>query len=160
MIKAIMAVDNKMGIGKNGTLPWPANSEDLKQFKNKTINNIVVMGSKTWDDPCFPAPLKERRNFVISNSSRVFEGAKIINGDLEDAILELDYTNLEDVWIIGGASIINQLKNIIQEFHITIMHNDYNCDTFLDMNIFDDFQLSKMIELDNTYKIYKRISDE
>ena len=43
MIKAIMAVDEKGGISKGQSMPWPKNSIDLKWFKENTINNIVVM---------------------------------------------------------------------------------------------------------------------
>ena len=43
MIKAIMAVDEKGGISKGQSMPWPKNSIDLKWFKENTINNVVVM---------------------------------------------------------------------------------------------------------------------
>ena len=33
MFKAIMAVDDKGGISKDGSMPWPKNSSDLKWFK-------------------------------------------------------------------------------------------------------------------------------
>ena len=58
MIKAIMAVDEKGGISKGHSMPWPKNSIDLKLFKENTINNVVVMGRKTCEDPFMPTPLK------------------------------------------------------------------------------------------------------
>ena len=33
MIKAILACDENWGIGKEGGLPWPHNSADLRWFK-------------------------------------------------------------------------------------------------------------------------------
>ena len=42
-----MAVDEKGGISKGQSMPWPKNSIDLKWFKENTVNNIVVMGRKT-----------------------------------------------------------------------------------------------------------------
>ena len=33
MIKAIMAVDDKGGISKDNSMPWPKNSNDLNWFK-------------------------------------------------------------------------------------------------------------------------------
>ena len=33
MIKAIMAVDDKGGISKGKSMPWPKNSKDLQWFK-------------------------------------------------------------------------------------------------------------------------------
>lgn len=133
MIKAILAVDMDMGIGKNGTLPWPANKEDLKQFKDKTTGHIVVMGSNTWKDPCFPAPLKLRDNYVItSKSGKDFQGAVgLLDGDVVGQIVSLANNTSRDVWIIGGAKVIEQCKDIIEEWHITVIQDSYDCDTFI-----------------------------
>ena len=38
MIKAIMAVDDEWGFSKNGSMPWPTNTEDLQHFKETTNN--------------------------------------------------------------------------------------------------------------------------
>ena len=57
MIKAIMAADDEGGISKGSSMPWPKNSNDLKWFKKNTENQIVVMGSKTWEDPFMPCLL-------------------------------------------------------------------------------------------------------
>ena len=67
MIKAIMAVDDEGGISKNGSMPWPKNLNDLKWFKNNTLNNIVIMGRFTWVDPFMPSPLKNRINVLVTN---------------------------------------------------------------------------------------------
>ena len=53
-ITAIFAADQKGGIGKDSTLPWPYNSADMKWFKTNTMGKTVVMGSKTWNDPAMP----------------------------------------------------------------------------------------------------------
>ena len=42
MIKAILACDGNWGIGKDGGMPWPHNSADLKWFKEKTIVVISI----------------------------------------------------------------------------------------------------------------------
>ena len=39
-----MAVDEKGGISKGKSMPWPKNSIDLKWFKDNTINNISLDG--------------------------------------------------------------------------------------------------------------------
>ena len=65
MINAIMAVDDEGGISKNGSMPWPKNIEDLKRFKESTINNVVIMGRLTWVDPNMPTPLKNRINVLV-----------------------------------------------------------------------------------------------
>ena len=54
MIKAIMAADDNGGISKGLSMPWPKNSKDLQWFKKNTLDQVVVMGSKTWKDPFMP----------------------------------------------------------------------------------------------------------
>ena len=46
-----MAADDKGGVSKNGSMPWPKNSSDLQWFKKHTLNNVVIMGRLTWIDP-------------------------------------------------------------------------------------------------------------
>ena len=63
-IHIIWAQDNNSGIGKNHKLPWHI-PEDLKNFKNITKNNTIIMGRKTWDSlPIKPLPF--RKNIVLS----------------------------------------------------------------------------------------------
>ena len=57
-IEAIVAVDNKYGLAKNGNIPWKSKT-DMTFFKNKTINNVVVMGTKTFLSLPKGAPLKD-----------------------------------------------------------------------------------------------------
>ena len=158
MIKAIMAVDEDWGIGKDGTLPWPANKEDLLQFKNKTTGHVVIMGSNTWDDPCFPAPLKNRTNIVVtSKPDKYLQGGAYatISGDPIPSILEYAKCS-QDIWIIGGKRLIEACWHIIDEFHLTKVKGSYNCDVFLDFPA-DDFSLIQGDVTDtNEYYIYRR----
>lgn len=157
MIKAIMAVDLNEGIGKNGTLPWPPNKEDLRHFKNLTSGHIVVMGSNTWNDPCFPNPLPNRENYVISRKDG-FEGAEVIHSDFKNKIKELDANSDKDVWLIGGASIISQCSELIEEFHLTVVPGEYNCDVFLNFP-FGMYELTLNWtgeESGNQYQVFRR----
>ena len=60
-----MAVDDKGGISKDNSMPWPRNSNDLKWFKKHTINQVVIMGRNTWEDPFMPTPLISRVNIFV-----------------------------------------------------------------------------------------------
>ena len=107
MIQAILACDQDWGIGKNGALPWPHNPADLKWFKENTLNCTIVMGRKTWESlPIKPLP--KRKNIVVSSSN--IEGADIsvpIEQLKKITIPMLKHTG--DIWIIGGAQLIEQL---------------------------------------------------
>jgi len=162
MIKAIMAIDCMGGVGKSGTLPWPANKEDLRHFKNQTDGHIVVMGSKTWDDPCFPAPLKNRKNVVVTSKPLSYypDADDCIGGDYAPLVQRLDENDERDVWIIGGPTIIKECSHLIQELQLTVIDGDYDCDTFLDFP-FEEFEQtlgwkSTTGETNNEYRVYRR----
>ena len=62
----IVAIDQEQGIGKDNGIPWHF-SEDLQNFKRLTINNVVIMGRKTWDSlPARFKPLDHRSNIIIT----------------------------------------------------------------------------------------------
>lgn len=133
MIKAILACDDKGGVGKNGTLPWPTNKKDLQWFKTQTTGNVIVMGSDTWNDPHMPCPMPNRINVVAtSQDADKFNCDGILKNDLNLATLRLqDMYEDKDVFIIGGPNIIEQTLWVIDEFYISRIPGDYDCDRFL-----------------------------
>ena len=162
MFKAIMAVDDKGGVSKLGSMPWPKNSGDLRWFKQNTINSIVIMGRLTWIDLMMPKPLKNRVNILITNKSPIlYPGAdKYISGDIISKVTEInkEYKSLTK-WIIGGPNIVNQLFNLVEEFYLTRIYGNYNCDTKLDIkNIETKMTLYKKIKNDDTchFEIWKK----
>ncbi len=154
MIKAIMAIDEKGGISKGQSMPWPKNSIDLKWFKENTINNIVVMGRKTWDDPFMPTPLKSRINVLITNKNKeLIEGADYyLSGNVNNQIqnIQSEYTN-KDIFIIGGSEIINLTFNLIEQFYLTRIYGNYNCEKFIDVSLIENnLNMIKKIDGDST----------
>ncbi len=143
MIKAILACDDSGGVSKGGTIPWPKNSKDLGWFQKNTTNNVVVMGSKTWEDPLMPWPLPKRKNVLITTRKESYPGAdKYLSGDLIKKITNLSKENEGAItWIIGGPNIINQTINIVEEFYLSRIPGNYSCDTFLPIE-----KIEKMFE--------------
>jgi len=127
-VKAILACDSDWGIGKNGGLPWPHNPADLKWFKQSTLNHTVVMGKATWDS--LPVkPLPNRVNVVVSSSDILAKVDVLSISDLRRRLSSMDSD--QDVWIIGGARLIESMMDYIDEFHLSQINGTYNCDTFL-----------------------------
>ena len=154
MIKGIMAVDEKGGISKGLSMPWPKNPKDLKWFKDNTLNNIVIMGRKTWEDPFMPTPLKFRTNILITSKDQfLFPGADYyfsenIIQNIKD--IEIRYRN-KDIFIIGGAEIINLTFDIIQEFYLTRIYGNYSCEKFLNVSLIEkNMKMIKKIDCDTT----------
>ena len=162
MIRAIMAADDFGGISKNGSMPWPKNSSDLKWFKKNTIGSIVVMGRLTWTDPFMPSPLKGRINVLITNQNKEkYLGAdEYLSGKISNKVKSLSnkYQN-KDIYIIGGSEILNQLFELIQEFYLTRIYGDYNCDKNIELKrIQESMKMIKRLENDKNshFEIWKR----
>ena len=161
MIKAILACDNSGGVSKNGTIPWPKNTKDLRWFKKNTTNNVVVMGSKTWADPLMPWPLPNRINVLATSREGSFPGAdKYICGDLNPELKKLkeEYTD-KTIWIIGGPNIVEQTIEITEQFYLSRIPGEYNCDTFLSLNNIERFFEKTWFETHESveFQIWKKI---
>lgn len=133
MINAIVAVEKGQGIGFNGSMPWPRLSGDLRFFKDKTINNIVIMGRKTWDS-IGGKPLPNRINILLTrNTEDLGADHQLIDTDVALDICDSKYPDKE-IFIIGGSAIYQHYLDIVDRFYVTEIDEDFECDTFFDMN--------------------------
>lgn len=149
MIYAIFAVDEKGGMGNQGSIPWPMNKEDMMWFKQTTQNQIVVMGRKSWESPDMPKPLPGRINIVFSNSEIERTDINQIRGDvcLGLNFYEKRYPNKE-IYVIGGANLLMQAKPVITKAYITKIPGEYICDTFINVEEFlEGFKLVRVLHL-------------
>ena len=149
-MKLIVACDPKGGIGYNNKLPWDKLQGDLPRFKSLTENQIVLMGSKTWNS--LPKkPLPNRINVVVTRQN--IEGITTFTG-----IPERDTMDLRDVWLIGGAQLINTSWHLVDEIYLTRTFTEYTCDSFIDLvkleNEFMCWQKENFV--DHSYEIWKR----
>nr|AIA18489.1 Dihydrofolate reductase [uncultured bacterium] len=136
-----MAADARLGIGKDGKLPWHL-SKDLAYFKRVTTEvrdpskrNAVLMGRKTWESiPAKYRPLPGRLNIVISEKGVVVPEGVIHTSDFDTAIYSAAIEdNIESVFVIGGGQIFRTaLKHsACRLLYLTDIHADFNCDVFL-----------------------------
>lgn len=122
MISAIVAVDNNWGIGFNGNLLEHI-PEDLKYFKELTSGHCVMMGRKTWDS--LPKkPLPNRTNIVITSNLNMYNDAEFM--DLFDAKLYLIYNKNDDIFIIGGGKIYEELLPMCDRVYVTKIFKDHD----------------------------------
>jgi dihydrofolate reductase len=135
MINAIVAVDKKQGIGFNGSMPWPRLQGDMQWFKDTTINNVVVMGSVTWKS--IGKYLANRINVVIS--STLYPSANLTFSDPVEAIQTLkERYSKNEIFIIGGQSIYNSTKELVDKFYVTEINATYECDKFFNLEFVKD----------------------
>ena len=154
MIRAILACDDHWGIGRDGDLPWPHNSDDLKWFKANTTDSTIVMGKATWDS--LPVkPLPKRTNIVVTSSNSGVTGSFIyVSFDKAEKFI-VDRNHTDNIWIIGGAKLVDGLLHIIDEIWLSRIDGNYNCDTVLPKDrITDEFAINDMT-VDETMTIEK-----
>ena len=157
-----MAVDEKGGISRGQSMPWPKNSIDLKWFKENTLNNIVVMGRKTWEDPFMPTPLKSRINVLITNKNKdLIKGADFyFKGNVNDEIQKIQSEYIDkDIFIIGGSEIINLTFSLIEQFYLTRIYGNYNCEKFINISLIENnLKMIKKINGDSSchFEIWER----
>lgn len=127
MLNLIVAKAKNNAIGKNGKIPWNI-PEELQYFKAKTINNVVIMGRKTYDS--IGKPLNKRINIIISNT-KAFSGENCFTvKSLEDALSLAKKFNKE-IFIIGGERLYKESVDIVDRMYITEVFMDVKeADTF------------------------------
>ena len=101
MIKAIVAVDEKWGIGKNNDLLFHL-PEDMKFFRAKTLNSVVIMGSNTLLSFPGSKPLPKRENIVLWPGGEKRDDCTVV-GSLEELKEELKKYQGREIYVIGGA---------------------------------------------------------
>jgi dihydrofolate reductase len=138
MICTIFATDQLGTFGNRGTLPWKMDPEDMAWFREHTLNNIVVMGRRTWDDPKMLKPLPNRINCVVS--SRSIEGypsVRRLSGDYKKKIRELQMLfPTKNIFILGGPDLIMDCKDLIDYAYVTHRKGAAFSDVRLDLRTF------------------------
>ncbi len=125
-MKAIVAVYEDWGIGKDGTQPV-ALSADRKFFRETTRGATVIVGRKTLAD--FPGgrPLPGRKNIVLSRSTRQIPGAIVCNSPEQAAAACRED---ETVFVIGGGSVYRQMLPYCDTAIVTKVDAKPESDTF------------------------------
>lgn len=151
-MKLILACDPNGGIGYQNKLPWTKIQGDLPRFKELTLNQVVIMGRNTWDTLPF-RPLTNRLNLVVSSTPLDSCGAIRIT-DLS-ALYEF-----HNAWIIGGAKLVNSNWDIINEVHLTRVHAEYTCDTYVNLSSLQrQFSIVSINRnADHNYEVWRRDS--
>jgi len=89
--------------------------------------DTVIMGRKTYDwvmtqVGTFPHTGKE--TYIITRTARpAIDKTKFYTGDLKALVLQLKNSNGKNIFVDGGASIVNELlkENLIDEFYISMI---------------------------------------
>jgi len=131
-VSLIVAMDKNRGIGKNNDLMWHL-PNDMRFFKDTTVNHIVVMGRKNYDSiPEKYRPLPNRRNVILTRNSNFKAKDCDVFNSLDDALGAYEYGSEKTIFIIGGGQIyaLALAQEVVDEMYITYVDGDYDADTF------------------------------
>jgi len=124
-ISIIVAMSENFVIGLKNKLPWHI-SADLKNFKNITLGNPIIMGRKTYDS--IGKPLKDRDNIVISrDNSLKIDGVEVVDS-LEKAIFMTAEAPV--TFIIGGEQIYQIALPIATHMYVTKVEGNFEGDAY------------------------------
>lgn len=151
----IVAVTESGGIGFEGKLPWKLKG-DLKNFRNLTVGQVVIMGRGTFES--LGKPLDDRINIVVSTTGGV-EQKHFANEnnttvhwvyDINTALRLAMAYNTEWVWFIGGTRIFESVQEHVERIALTAVHGNYACDTFI-----KDFAINREDwRVESTYTVF------
>ena len=116
-INLIFAASLNSVIGQDNKIPWHSPT-DLLLFKARTVNNVVIMGRKTFES-LGNKTLPLRENIVVSktlNANNV-----CVASSLGEAIDFAKYFK-KDIFIIGGNSLLNEGLEICDNIYLTVIN--------------------------------------
>jgi dihydrofolate reductase len=148
IVSHISAISKNRVIGIENKLPWSL-PEDLKFFREKTKNHLMIMGRKTFES--FPAPLTSRFHIVITrNPDFKYEHPNVKIVDSLDTALKFAATLTsqwgEEVFIIGGGEIYKQSLNLVDRIFLTVINKEFKGDTYYPEIPLSLFQLTAQID--------------
>jgi dihydrofolate reductase len=128
-VSAIVAMTENRVIGFQNRLPWhlPA---DLKYFKTVTTGHPIIMGRKTFES--IGKPLPNRTNIILTRDPHYQMNGCVIAPSVDTAIAAAAKES-QEIFIIGGAEIYRQFLPRVERLYITLVHEEFDGDTFFPM---------------------------
>jgi len=142
-LSIIVAIGKNNEIGKKNELLLHL-PNDMKRFKELTLDTTVVMGENTYHS-LQVKPLPKRRNIVLSfDKTKQFTGCEMAHS-IND-VLEMTRED-KHVFIIGGASVYKQFLPLAARLYLTKIHAAFtDADAFFPEIDFSQWKLTEKID--------------
>jgi dihydrofolate reductase len=116
----ISAVALNNVIGMKSKTPW-IDKDELNHFKETTLNNIILMGRKTFES--IGKVLPKRKNIVLTSNKEAYTEKEdlLFFNDIKSAVSYAEGLGIPNLYIIGGSEIYDQTLNIADEIIISRM---------------------------------------
>ena len=136
-LSIIACVGKNLELGRDNDLVFHI-KDDMKYFKDVTLNHIVVMGRKTFES--LPGILRDRKNVVITRNKDIkFPSVVEVYSSIEEFMEHYKDYN-DEIFVIGGASIYRQFLNYCDKIYLTEVDMQTEADVYFpnfDKNLFE-----------------------
>lgn len=136
MFNMIAAVSQNGIIGINDGIPWRCRA-DMQHFKKTTMDNIVVMGRKTYDSlfnfmkDKSKEPLPGRTKYILTRNPENFKVSfpsmfpVNVTNPHEFALLLKNTYPEKEIFVIGGSEIYFQFVGYYDRIYLTRIQCNY-----------------------------------
>jgi dihydrofolate reductase len=142
-MRAIFCIDNDHGIGKDDSIPWGFNAEDMRYFRAYTTGSPLLVGRATFDHMHRVNPRalgRSRTLHVVTHHPETLPARDDVFA-VSDPLPWID-ENPEGI-CIGGAKLFESIQHRIDELMLTRLQSEYFCDTFLELGAWYDIDTHK-----------------
>ena len=167
----IVAAGTNGAIGGDNKMLWhmPA---DMKYFKEKTTNNTIIMGRKSYE--AIGHALPKRVNIVISKNENYKLSDCYTVTSIEQALnlaqelyVNSEQTNGQQIFVIGGAQIYKLALPLVDKLYVTEIKGEFEGDAFfdkVDLNIWEEVsreshKKDEKNKYDYDFVVYERIEN-
>lgn len=134
-ITLIAAVGKNLELGIGNTLIWSI-PEDLKFFRENTVGKTIVMGMNTLKS--LPKLLPNRKHVVLTRKNVELDPSIVVVHSIDELLSYIDSLD-EEVMIIGGAQIYNQMIGYANKMLLTEIDDTKNADVYFPSFCLDDW---------------------
>lgn len=124
-----VTADANWAIGNNNNLLIQI-PRSQKMFLEETKGKVLIVGRKALETFPQGLPLAGRTNIILSKNKELkIKGATVVNSI--DALLEeVKQYSSEDIYVVGGESIYNQLLPYCNVAHVVKLDHAYNANKY------------------------------
>ncbi|TCK92352.1 dihydrofolate reductase [Natranaerovirga hydrolytica] len=163
-MNCIVAVEKNWGIGCQGRLLTYLPG-DLKYFKEKTLDKVVILGRKTLSTFPNGMPLKGRTNIILTRDKNFQCEGAIVKHNVEDVLELIKEYDKENVFVIGGESIYNQFMDHCETAYVTKIHDSFQSDVFFpnldekkEWQLIEESHINNHNDIAYQFCVYKKVS--
>lgn len=147
-MKAIVAVDKNWGIGKNNDLLISI-PDDMKFFREKTLNKTLILGRKNLESFPGKKPLKNRKHILLTKNKNYKSEDMIIVNSVEEALDITKDIPRDEVFVVGGQKVYEDFLDYCDILYITKIDKDFEAEKFFP-NV-DELENWKLIDESKIY---------